>query len=230
MKIEGFRKMCKSPGGQADLDQMMSTMRAGVDNLSTLVVDQVDDYVERTRTFGGVDSVIAHHVEAVVRDSSIPRTILLGQQAGGLANSAEGEFRSWYDHVSAAQQEVLLPGISRVVDLLLTARANRGEGAPPEDWEIQFDPLWQPSPTEQATAEKTRAEAAEIRVRTDVSAPDEEREKMVRDGDIIALEGYDDERSAREIEGPPDVPTGDPSGAPEFDPAESDDDDPAPTI
>lgn len=189
LTIEGFHE--KMASGEQDRNEMRAVfenMRWGLDMLNTMIMDSQDTYREQPRTVAGVSQLLDHFINAMVRATDMPRTVLLGEQPGGLNASADSEIRAWYDHVANMQQKVLTPALNKLIKQMFAIKARRGATVPTE-WTIEWEPLWQPTDQEKAQAELVRAQAGQIRQTImSVSAPDEERAKMIASGDIVEVD------------------------------------------
>lgn len=190
LSIEGYREqMAGDENDRSTLQKVFEKMRWGIDSLNTLILDSKDEYREQTRTVTGISQLIDQFIAAMVRATDMPRTVLLGEQPGGLNANADSEIRAWYDHVAHQQKKILTPALNRLITIMFAIKQRRNEKVPTE-WVIEWEPLWQPTDKEQADAELVRAQAAQIRQTIiAVSAPDEERNKMIEHGDIVPLDG-----------------------------------------
>jgi hypothetical protein len=189
LSIKGYREqMAGSAEGKRTIQQIFEKMRWGIDNLNTLVLDSEDVYEEKTRTVTGMDALLTHFVDAMVRATDMPRTVLLGEQPGGLNASADSEVRAWYDHVANQQQKVLTPALNVLLEHIFALRAKRSEPVP-DEWTIEYEPLWQPTEQEKAATALVRAQTAQIQQTIlSVASPEEIREQMIADGDITPIE------------------------------------------
>ena len=187
-KLDGFRdQLCGSAQSQAEMRQILETIRFSVDNLHVLALDSADEYSEVSRNVSGLKELTDKFVDALVRATDMPRTILLGEQPGGLNASSDSEIRAWFDHVASQQKQILAPVISRVMEILLAVRSNRGEDVP-EEWTIEFPPLWQPTADERSQTYLRQAQADQIYFLNGVLSADEIRARLVSEGMIEAIE------------------------------------------
>jgi len=187
-KLEGFRdQLCGSSQSQAEMRQILETIRYSVDNLHVLALDSADDYAEVSRNVSGLKELTDKFVDALVRATDMPRTILLGEQPGGLNASADSEIRAWFDHVASQQKQILSPILSRVVEIMFAVRRNRGEVVP-EEWMIDFPPLWQPTADERSQTYLRSAQADQIYFLNGIMSADEIRARLVDEGLIEAVE------------------------------------------
>lgn len=98
----------------------------------------------------GVVDVMDRFVAFLAAVSGIPVTVLMGQAPAGLNATGEADIRSWYDEVAAERERVLRPALEGLIRLILRSSQGPTGGVEPEGWRIDFPPLWQPTPSEQA--------------------------------------------------------------------------------
>lgn len=182
LKIEGFREAsCGTAQDKAELEKAIESIRMLKDNFHMTVLDTKDDLVERTRTVSGLHELLGDFVDAAVRATDMPRTVLLGEQPGGLNASGDSEIRTWYDFVASKQPQVLTPPLNRLLTVLFAIRANKGEAVPTE-WTVEYAPLWQASEQDLVATEKLRAETESIRLADGTITVEEIRTNLVSRG------------------------------------------------
>lgn len=186
LKMADYRALCSGPQGSQTYQTMLSNMRFGLSNLGTLVLDKNDEYVESKRSLSDLPALIETFAAGLSWATGIPRTVLLGAQPGGLATN-DGEMRSWYDSCARARDTQITPPLTRVLDMMLRARANRGGAPAPAEWTLEWGSLWEPTDSERATYEQTMVATSTALVSAGLSSPDEEREKLIGLGIIVPL-------------------------------------------
>lgn len=194
LSIEGFRDaMSGSADDKRTVQAVFERMRWGIDALNTLVLDSRDSYTESARNVSGLDALLKQFIDSMVRSTDMPRTILLGEQPGGLNASADSEVRAWYDHVAHQQKQVLTPALGRLLSVMFEIRSKRGEPVP-DEWTIEWEPLWQPTDKEVADAALVRAQTAQI-LQTVLGAASslEIRKALIEAGDITPVDPLDPE-------------------------------------
>lgn len=188
LKIDGLRK--KMAGNEADKAEArgaLESIKENFDVLHVLALDKNDELVEINRNVSGLCDVIEKFRDALVAVTDYPRTLLLGQQPGGLNANSDSEFRAWYAYVATHQKKIVRPAMNSVLGLVFAARKNRGLPVPTE-WVVEFAPLWQEPEKEQAASYLARSQADQINVLNGVMAPDESRAGHVARGQIHPLE------------------------------------------
>lgn len=158
VQLEGLRAMlCGDLKSKSDARAVIEALQWSMDNLHLIAIDAKDQYIEITRTVTGLKDLINEFIDALVRATDMPRTIVLGEQPGGLNADGSSEIRAWYDYVASQQPKKLTPALQRILEVIFAIRANRKEQVP-DEWTIEYKPLWQPSEKEEAETEKLRAE------------------------------------------------------------------------
>lgn len=145
-----------------------------------------EELVQLNTPLSGLHELQAQSQEQMCSVSHTPGVILLGIAPTGFGNVAEGEIRSYYDHVAGEQEAYWRTPIETVLDLLQLSLF----GEIDENIVMNFQPLYQ----------MTSKELAEIRTAdgtTDcnyidrgVLAPEEVREKLARNPES-GYEGID---------------------------------------
>jgi len=205
-KIEGLREqLCGGEQSQQQVRQVFETLQWAIDNLHALVLDQKDDYGEVSRSVQGLQAMIDQFVAAIVRATDMPRTVLLGEQPGGLNANADSEIRAWFDYVHSQQRFTLTPALNRLLDVYFATQRNNGEPAPTE-WSIKYNPLWQMDEQQQAQTRLTNAQARLADIQSAVISADEAR----KDPQLAELYDIDPDAPAPEPPAPMD-PFGTPS-------------------
>lgn len=190
-KLDGFRKMlCGSEQDEQEARQIVESLMWNADNFHALALDSKDEFSEVSRTVSGLRDLIDEFVKALVRATNMPKTVLLGEQPSGQNANADSEIRSWFDFVASKQKTVLTPVINRLLEVIFRIRANRKEVVP-DEWVINYRPLWQPTAQEQADTLLKKAQAAQILMLNGVMSEDEVRADLISAGLITEMKADD---------------------------------------
>ena len=187
--MEGLRDMlCGSDGGTDQVKTLLRTLKWGVDNLNIMALDAADRFDEVKRSVDGVAALIDKFVDGVVRATSMPRLIILGESPSGINSSTDGEIRGWYDSVSAEQEQKLTPALNRLLDVVLATRRNSNNEDTPSQWTIGYQSLVQEAPETAAQTNFLMAQTAQILTVNGFAAPDEMRDLFIDRGAIVPAE------------------------------------------
>jgi len=189
LKLKGLRNAVKSSqDGQDKVDEIVCSLRNAINNLDILPLDSEDEIIEKTRSLSGIQAILDQFIAALVRGTDMPRTIILGEQPGGLNASGNTELEAWYGFVQSQQNLYLTAPLKTSITILGASMRNEGIDIPDlSTMTINYQPLWQPTKTEVATLREAHARTAQILIPMQISTPDEERKFLEQQGLLVTI-------------------------------------------
>jgi len=221
-KIKGLREIIAagSQQGLNGLSQFMDLMRRyqGIEGVT--IIDGEDEFEGHEHgTFAGLAEIIDAFATQLSGGLGIPKTKLFGESPGGLNATGESDMRNYYDLIRAQQMATLQVPITTIYRLMAQSLGIQV----PEDFAIEFNPLWQLSEEEKArsASEITNAvlAASSAGVISDQITLKELRQQSTITGVFTSITDEDIE-AADDVAAPPPAPLGpdgqplDPSAAP----------------
>jgi phage-related protein (TIGR01555 family) len=173
-KIQGLMSMLA--GGQKEVLQTrmeLVDMSRSVARALLLDADGGEEFTREASNFTEASSMLDKFMLRLSAAAEVPVTILMGQSPAGMNATGESDFRWFYDSIRTAQDNDLRPYLERIVRLVMLAADGPTGGKEPKVWDLKFAPLWQSTPTEQASLEKTVAEKDQIYLNAGVVLPEE---------------------------------------------------------
>lgn len=161
LQIENAQELLQSAEGRTALETRLQAAIANLSNMGIVFTDGKEGSQEtfkkiQTPIQGFVD-LVKLYIDIMAGASGYPKTRLFGQQVGTLAG-AEEDTRGYYDRVSGYQGTQIKPPLERIIELILRSKQGPTSGNVPDDWTIEFNPLWQPTEKEQAETRKLMSE------------------------------------------------------------------------
>lgn len=138
-----------------------------------VIIDSEEEYERKATPLSGLPELLDRFGSRLAAAADMPLTLLMGQSPGGLNATGESDIRFFYDRISARQNKYLRPRLERVLKLIMLAKGGPTNGVEPEDWSLEFNPLWQLPEPEKATMRKTVAETDKIYIDAGVNTPEE---------------------------------------------------------
>ena len=152
LKIAKLREIVAAGGMQVNqLQQYVEMMRRyqGIEGIT--LIDAEDDFaaqVSAGTSFSGIADALIHFGQQISGALQIPLVRLFGQSPAGLNSTGESDMRNYYDGIRQRQERELRVMVDKVYRVMA-----QSEGIDlPEDFSFVFNPLWQLSETERATA------------------------------------------------------------------------------
>jgi uncharacterized protein len=146
-------------GGQETLRSRIQLMDLARSVCRAILIDAEKESFERISTsFAGLPEVMDKLMLRMCAASEQPATLLYGRSPAGLNATGESDIRGWYDTVAEGQTDELKPRLMRLLTLMFLAKDSPTRGRLPEQWCIEFNPLWQPTDKELADTKKVKAD------------------------------------------------------------------------
>jgi phage-related protein (TIGR01555 family) len=170
-------------GGRRDvLQQRLEFMDLTRSLGRSIMVDADTEKYEKVESaaMSGYPDVLKLFLLLLAGATGIPVTLLMGQSATGLNATGDNDVRNFYDLVKTEQVAVLQPHLERLVEIL-AASADGPTGGQAVEANIEFAPLWQPTPKERADERLVVAQADQIYIDKGVVLPEEVAASRFRD-------------------------------------------------
>ncbi len=182
--ISGLTSLVMEDGGAGRLANRYGVLAAMKGNNGMIVLDKDNEsYDQKSASFASLPELIDRFEQVVSGAAGMPRALLFGTASGGLGANGELELSSYYDSVSAEQENDISPameGLDRV--LLATAGA-------PQAW-FTWRSLWQMSDKERAELAHKQADTIRILNETglfDAQSLQEAAINMFAESGVLAL-------------------------------------------
>ncbi|MGH7176671.1 MAG: DUF1073 domain-containing protein, partial [Tepidisphaeraceae bacterium] len=147
-------------------------------NKGLMLVDKEREELLQVNTpLSGLHELQAQSQEQMCAVSRTPAIVLTGISPGGLNASSDSEIRVYYDWIAAQQEayyRAALELVLKVVQLSLFGEIDPDIG-------IEFVPLYQMTPKEEAEIRLADSQAGVAYITAGVIDPSEERERLARD-------------------------------------------------
>lgn len=163
--------------GQSLLDRA-TFFTATRSNKGLMLLDKErEELVQINTPLSGLHELQAQAQEHLCSVSSIPAMVLTGISPSGLNASSDGEIRVFYDWINAQQEAYWrspLEIIYKLIQLSLFGEID-------DDIGIEFVPLYQMTPEQEAEIRLKNSQTATAYVGAGIIDPSEERERLARD-------------------------------------------------
>lgn len=140
--------------------------------INSVLLDTNEKFERTSSTVAGLPDLIDRLVQSVCAVTGIPATLLMGQSPAGLNATGASDIRLYYDNIASDQETSLEPQVNK----LLTYIYAGGQAKPDagvEQWQIIFNPLWQPTEKEQSEIHAAQANADKAYIESGVLSADE---------------------------------------------------------
>jgi len=168
MKIEGLGDIALSD--QKDYFKARLEMIAVMRSISNMViVGEGESYDQRHTNISGWKDLSTDSKEALSAAYGIPLSILFGQAPSGFSTDNKSDRDTWQKRISADQTDRVYDNAVTLAEIIYAASEGPTKGVIPDEFDVEFNSLDEPTRAEKADVEKTHAETDEIRIRSGVT-------------------------------------------------------------
>lgn len=175
LQMPGLSQSIGSNCGEGDRQLMQrlnfANLSKGVTNM--MVLDGEETYTKLSTNVAGVPELLDRFMLSVSAVTGIPITLLFGRAPAGLNATGDADIRNFYDLVKQLQEMKLKPVLEKLIYYIMKSADGPFNGVEPENWSIQFTPLWQNTEEQEAVMRRTVAETDRIYIETGVLDPTE---------------------------------------------------------
>lgn len=156
LKIPQLRDMIGQGGAMMNgVLAQVNMIRAMQTNEGLTLLDKEDEFDVHAYTFSGLDNVLVQFGEQLCGAVEIPAVRMFGQSPAGF-NSGDSDLRSYYDSIKQNQEADLGPELETVYKV---AWLSEFGFAPPQEFDLEFEHLWQMDEVEKSQVTKTTTDA-----------------------------------------------------------------------
>ncbi|MFB6371608.1 MAG: anti-CBASS protein Acb1 family protein [Bradymonadaceae bacterium] len=196
LKLNDLNSLLRGPDGEPNKDKLehrLEMIQTGLSFLRMVVLDKEEDIETRSVDFSGLIETYAVFQQNLSAATNMPITLLFGQPPSGFSSEDETAVQNYYDSVAATQQERYRPAIDRAIELLARSSQGPTEGVVPNDWNVSFESLQEPTDDEKAETIAKVAKADAANIDRGVYDSSEARKRYTGDGFQVDLPlGNDD--------------------------------------
>lgn len=167
--VNGLMDIIGSEDGPAQLEKRMQAIDMGRSSARSMIYDkELEEFKIVSQSFTGVPDMLDRFSTRVAAGAGVPVSILFGEAPAGLNATGDQDNKSWARKLGSYQAKELKPQLEILLSVLLAE-----QGASPESWSIEFEPLDKPTAIEQAALRKAVAETDAIYIVNQVWTPEE---------------------------------------------------------
>lgn len=159
-------------GGQNQNEELQQ-LADSLDMFSAAIVDGKSINLDQwSANFGSVPQLMEQFLQIISAASDIPATRFLSVAPGGLNATGKSDLENYYNMIDDKRESRLHPALDKFHQVYLRSELPEIE---PNDIEIEFPPLWNPSKVEDTQAELNEANVIVSLVQHDIMTRDQAR-------------------------------------------------------
>jgi len=169
LSMKNLMQLSQTKDGEKVVQRRLEGVDETKSNENTVVIDgDGEDYTKHISSISGFSEIMEAMYSGVAGSCvpMMPQTLLFGRSPGGQNSTGDSDIRLWNDGVESYQKNKVLPKLKEFFNL-------RGD-----DYAITFNPVYEETPKDKATAFKDYSAGLTQLVSVGVIAPEEASEKL----------------------------------------------------
>lgn len=158
-KMKDLADIVSSENGDKLVQNRVQVMDLMKSVFHSIIMDSEEDYIRDTISLSGIPEVMYQFMMIISSNTGYPMTRLFGISPGGLNSTGDSDTYTYYDMVKANQENVLLPILDRLLEII-SVYLNL------EKPSVEFNPLEQMTEKEQAELEERKANTEKVKMET----------------------------------------------------------------
>lgn len=138
-----------------------------------VLMDAKESFKRETVPLSGVADILDRFAKRMAAAASMPVVVLMGESPAGLNATGAQDVRQWYDRVAAKRPRMMGRPLERILEVLFAAKNGPTRGKTPEDWTIEYGPLWQMTALEDAELRNKQSQTDKAYVEMGAVTPEE---------------------------------------------------------
>ena len=194
--IKGLFQRVMDTKSLAALQKRFLVAAAAKSNNRVFVIDKdEEEYHKEHANFTGLAPLMSEQLSLVASAADIPVTRYLGVGAKGLNASGESDLKIYYDRIASDQADRLMPQQYRLDQILVRSAL----GYMPDDWQFQYNPLWQSTEKETSEINKINADTDNLNISLNLIKPSHAAARLLEKGVYPTLDAtYIEKMEAKE--------------------------------
>lgn len=160
--IPNLSQIIASQCGSNQVMQRLNILNMTKSNMNTAVIDGDERYEKLTTNVTGISDLLDRFMIALSAVTRIPVSLLFGRSAAGMNSTGDNDVRNFYDAVKQEQESKLRGCMEKLIRYIMISKDGPFNGVEPENWSLQFIPLWQNTEEQDAITRKIVAETDAI--------------------------------------------------------------------
>ena len=208
-KIKGLAEIISSqdPEAATAIQKRMQVIEMCRSVIRGVLIDSEEGFERQQTPIAGLPEILEKFMFRLAAASEMPVSMLFGQAPAGLNATGDADVRFYYDHLKNRQDRTLRPPLERLIRMVFQADG----GTEPEQWSVQFRPLWQLSEAERANMHVAQSNSDQVYLSNGVLSKREVRESRFGGGHYSVETAL---IPGEEPEDKPEPPTGPPTATP----------------
>lgn len=171
--IPNLAQIIASQCGDNQVLKRLNILNLTKSNTNTAIIDANEKYEKLTTNVSGIAELLDRFMLQLSAVTKVPVSLLFGRSPAGLNATGESDVRNFYDAVKQEQEGKLRGVLEKLIRYIMISKDGPFNGIQPDDWSLQFVPLWQNTEEQDALTRNSIANMDAIYIDRGVLTPEE---------------------------------------------------------
>lgn len=173
LRIPNLTAIMASQCGDQTVMKRLNILNLAKSTTNTMILDAEETYEKITTNVTGIADLLDRFMLALSAVTRVPVSLLFGRSAAGLNATGDNDVRNFYDAVKQEQESKLRGCLEKLIRYIMISKDGPFNGVEPDNWSLQFVPLWQNTEEQDALTRRAVAETDAIYLDRNVLDPNE---------------------------------------------------------
>lgn len=173
LSIPNLSEIMASQCGEQNVMKRLNIFNLAKSMTNLGIIDADEKYEKITTNVAGIADLLDRFMVALSAVCGIPITLLFGRAPTGFHATGDNDVRNFYDAVRQEQEAKLQPVLEKLIRYIMLCKDGPFLGVEPDNWSIEFVPLWQNTEEQEALVRKIVAETDSMYIDRGVLDPAE---------------------------------------------------------
>jgi hypothetical protein len=173
MGIPNLAQIMASQCGDNQVNKRLNIMNMTKSTMNTVVLDAEETFTKHTTNVSGIADLLDRFMVNLSAVAKVPVSLLFGRSAAGMNSTGENDVRNFYDAVKQEQEHKLRGALEKLIRYIMISKDGPFNGVEPDEWSVQFVPLWQNTEEQDALTRQAVANTDAIYIDRGVLTPEE---------------------------------------------------------
>lgn len=167
IKIKDLAGLLATADGEDAVVKRLQLIDMARSMFNSMAIDaDGEDFDFKSAPYTGVKEILDSTCSMLSAVSNIPQALLFGSSPQGMDATGHSDLENYYNYIQQIQKRMLKAPLERLFAIIIKSLAATGRIDDNYDFELEFNPLWSLSESEQATVDQSKAQAKLIKAQT----------------------------------------------------------------
>lgn len=167
IKIKDLANLLSTSHGEDTVVKRLQLIDMARSMFNSMAIDaDGEDFDFKSAPYTGVKEILDSTCNMLSAVTNIPQALLFGSSPQGMDATGHSDLENYYNYVGQIQKRMVKAPLETLIGIIIQSLVRTGKIEEYPEFEIEFNPLWSLSESEQAQVDLTRAQVKLAKAQT----------------------------------------------------------------